>query len=224
MKRMGIKLTTKAQRDAREQAKLAAATTPGITDASKNSAQKSAKSPVEKTQAQSVAPRTRSRSASREPQLSLAEVPKPAEKQTSRPPTPSTPQPALPSRISHLQDASAVPLPPSSPAAAPPAPAIPANENVFIPYQPEGPAPAPSAIQQEPLKWLPPNTATPSPMKRADLPTFTATGPIPFAAPVATMGVAPTQVPAPGTMTVKQENVDKKATESIWDVPGTPGR
>ncbi|ERT02547.1 histone deacetylase HOS3 [Sporothrix schenckii 1099-18] len=63
---------------------------------------------------------------------------------------------------------------------------------VFIPYQPDG-TPQPPRVPSlsataAPLQWLPPNevntpgtvAATPSPMKRADLPVFTATSAIPF--------------------------------------------
>lgn len=70
-----------------------------------------------------------------------------------------------------------VPLPASSPATV----ADPfASPDVFVPYQPEGPSPV-SVPQQESLKWLPPNTATPAAMRRNDLPVFTATSAIPFA-------------------------------------------
>lgn len=51
---------------------------------------------------------------------------------------------------------------------------------MFVPYQPEGPEPM-SVPQQEMLTWLPPNTATPAPVRRTDLPVFTSTSTIPFA-------------------------------------------
>jgi histone deacetylase HOS3 len=81
------------------------------------------------------------------------------------------------------------------------------TSDVFIPYQPEGPPPE-SMIQQEPLKWLPPNTATPSPMKRGDLPVFTSTGAIPFGLPRVNGEVK------------KEENKGKDV--DIWEVPETP--
>jgi len=130
-------------------------------------------------------------------------------------PSPSTPgfgrAPVLPQRI---------PLPSSSPAAASPS-RSPARSptrdrwtseaaDVFIPYQPEGPAASPLAQQQQPpLQWLPPNTATPSSvMRRADLPVFTATSAIPFAAPLRT-GKSPS-------------SPLKRRDDLLWEVPETP--
>ncbi|KAM0323441.1 hypothetical protein ACHAQA_008720 [Verticillium albo-atrum] len=55
------------------------------------------------------------------------------------------------------------------------------SPDIFVAYQAEGPAPA-SVPQQGSLRWLPPNTSTPSAMKRTDLPVFTSTSAIPFAA------------------------------------------
>ncbi|ROW09519.1 hypothetical protein VMCG_02287 [Cytospora schulzeri] len=135
----------------------------------------------------------------------------------------------------------------------PPVPSL-ATPDDFIPYQPEGPAPT-TVSPQEPLKWLPPNTSTPSPvkrqpdfafitpsptrqagpnmtspspmtqvdsggmvspslMKRADLPIFTATSQIPFA-PRTPSG----QTPAPMSPTAKAETIQDDA---IWEVPETP--
>jgi histone deacetylase HOS3 len=62
-------------------------------------------------------------------------------------------------------------------------------------------------IQQEPLKWLPPNTSTPSPMKRGDLPVFTSTSTIPFGLSKVNGEVK------------KDEN---KGDVDIWEVPETP--
>ncbi|KAK3939849.1 hypothetical protein QBC46DRAFT_459376 [Diplogelasinospora grovesii] len=104
-----------------------------------------------------------------------------------------------------------VPLPSSSPitptsptrfqqqASAPP-------PDVFIQYQPEGPAPSlVKQQQQQSLQWLPPNiVATPmaaTPMRRTDLPVFTATSAIPFAP----------------TGTGRQQ-----FDESEWEIPETP--
>lgn len=76
-----------------------------------------------------------------------------------------------------------------------PAPAPAPAPTVFIPYQPDSTphstpqqprVPSLSSSAAAPLHWLPPNevhtpvAATPSPMKRADLPVFTSTSAIPF--------------------------------------------
>ncbi|KUI55108.1 Histone deacetylase HOS3 [Cytospora mali] len=136
--------------------------------------------------------------------------------------------------------------PPSAPSSATP--------DLFIPYQPEGPTPT-IISSQEPLKWLPPNTSTPSPikqkadramvtpsptkqgfptmltpspvkqadlagmaspslMRRADLPTFTATSQIPFAPRTPSA-----QTPAAKSPTAKSESIQD---EAIWEVPETP--
>lgn len=141
----------------------------------------------------------------------------------------STPQPLSPSRFAHLQDASHVPLPASSPlvpigvSTFSTLNSAPVGQNngvsdVFVAYQPEGPPPAP-VPQQEPLKWLPPNTSTPVAMKRSDLPVFTSTGAIPF-------GVNTTIGPSSGSASNVPVAASKqeKPEPSIWDVPETPGR
>jgi histone deacetylase HOS3 len=128
-------------------------------------------------------------------------------------PSPSTPSlgraPALPQRV---------PLPSSSPASASPLRSptrSPTRDrlaseatDVFIPYQPEGPPASPLTQQQQPLQWLPPNTATPSVMRRADLPVFTATSAIPFAVP-SRSGKSPS-------------SPFKKREDLLWEVPETP--
>ncbi len=141
----------------------------------------------------------------------------------------STPQPLSPSRFAHLQDASYVPLPASSPVVptgtskfptpnSAPAPVNSSMPDVFVAYQPEGPPPAPIP-QQEPLKWLPPNTSTPVAMKRNDLPVFTSTGAIPFGVST-NKGASSGLVGGVPGATLKQQ----KQEPSIWDVPETPGR
>lgn len=79
------------------------------------------------------------------------------------------------------------------------------SSDVFVPYQPEGPAASPLRQAQPPLQWLPPNAATPSVMRRADLPVFTSTSAIPFGGST-----------KPPSSPLKQENDD------IWEVPETP--
>jgi histone deacetylase HOS3 len=141
----------------------------------------------------------------------------------------STPQPLSPSRFAHLQDASYVPLPASSPVVptgasnfptpnSAPTPLNNGVSDVFVQYQPEGPPPAPIP-QQEPLKWLPPNTSTPVAMKRGDLPVFTSTGAIPFGVN-ANRGTSSVSAGEAPVATSKQQ----KPEPSIWDVPKTPGR
>lgn len=85
---------------------------------------------------------------------------------------------------------------------------IPNTPDIFIPYQPEGPQPD-TMVQQEPLQWLPPNTSTPSPLKRVDLPVFTATGAIPFGVNPALSG---------------QKKRTGERSEDIWEVPETPSK
>jgi histone deacetylase HOS3 len=141
----------------------------------------------------------------------------------------SLPQPLSPSRFAHLQDASNVPLPASSPiipnrSSNFPTPNSAAvslnngNSDVFVAYQPEGPPPAPIP-QQEPLKWLPPNTSTPVAIKRGDLPVFTSTSAIPFGVN-ANKGASSSSAAEAVIASSKQQNPEP----SIWDVPETPGR
>ena len=139
------------------------------------------------------------------------------------PPEPSTP-PARPSQLpAHLREATQVPLPASSPPDPVPDKAILAPSNsgsvsdLFIPYQPEGPPPS-TMNQQEPLRWLPPNTSTPAPtpMKRVDLPVFTSTSAIPF-------GVNPNLNnggPKPNGDHLPRQHPESQ--DSIWEVPETP--
>ncbi|KAH8911324.1 Arginase/deacetylase [Coniochaeta sp. PMI_546] len=96
------------------------------------------------------------------------------------------------------------PLPPSSPMMQSPAP----GNDMFIQYQPEGPTP-PVVQQQQPLQWLPPNSATPVPTPaRRELPVFTSTSAIPFA-------------PRPGSATSLPQK-EAAADKSVWEVPETP--
>jgi histone deacetylase HOS3 len=90
--------------------------------------------------------------------------------------------------------------------------------DVFIPYQPEGPT-AHMMPQRDAIQWLPPNTSTPSPMKRGDLPVFTAKSAIPF-------GMNPSITVPTSTA---RESTDVPALEklkpfdpAVWDVPETP--
>jgi histone deacetylase HOS3 len=185
MKKIKINLVTKAQREAREK-KLAPKPAPEAMELSQNP--KSGKKPLQVSPTLTEQPNTSSE----------IELPP----QAQRVPTP---QRLLPSRFAHLQDAANIPLPFSSPLVVHNSSA--SNGAVFIPYQPEGPTPAP-VQQQEPLKWLPPNTSTPTP-KTGDLPVFTSTGSIPFG-----------PIPSGEEQPTEQE----KPEQSIWDVPETPDR
>lgn len=172
MKRIKINLTTKAQREAKDGSKA------GI----------KAPKPPKSTKPKQSAP---------------GELPNPE----------SSASQVHSSVPSYVQEASQIPLPPSSPSgstsitetvsADKPEP----PSDVFIPYQPDGPPASTSAPAPESLRWLPPNTATPgttpgaTPIKKNELPVFTATSSIPF-------GVAST----------KEPHLD----DSIWDVPETP--
>jgi histone deacetylase HOS3 len=219
MKKIKLNLTTKAQREAKEQAKQAAKP-PTEPVAIKPAKPRPAGKPMTETRiVPPVAPAaaTMSNGYAPDPQPQPSEI---------LPPIPTTPQPSLPSHLpTHLQQAAEVPLPPSSPATAQsypqlkqgspisrpapqPVPRPAPSSDVFIPYQPEGPQPE-SMIQQEPLKWLLPNTTTtPSPMKRGELPVFTSTDAIPFGFPRVNGEVE------------KEESKGKDV--DIWEVPETP--
>ena len=197
MKKIKINLTTKSQREP----KLPANST---TKAPSKMASSKAKAPIVKPQSNG-----NSGSAVSDPRTANA-VPIVAAENI--PPIPTTPQQALPIHP-RVQEAAQIPLPASSPPG--PSnnqPVLPSKTgpDVFIPYQPEGPPPN-TMIQQEPIRWLPPNTATPSPMKKGDLPVFTATSTIPF-------GINP-KVPKPES---KPTESSKSRDDSIWDVPETP--
>ncbi|KAG0653050.1 Histone deacetylase HOS3 [Hyphodiscus hymeniophilus] len=227
MKKINISFVTKAQKQAREQAKEAATTSKppakiGPTDPKTMKAMISGQDSPQKQQS----------SAAPEPLFSTIqiapEIPDsqdsdtiPSTEVSNHETAPSTPQQLPPRLPIHLQEASQVPLPASSPIqSAQPVPSLrPAQSaDVFIPYQPEGPPPNP-VPQQEDLRWLPPNISTPSPMKRGNLPVFTSTSAIPF-------GINPNQ-PANPTAPPKQtqapalENA-KPYDPSIWEVPDTP--
>jgi histone deacetylase HOS3 len=186
MKKIKINLVTRAQREAREE-KPAPKSAPKAIEISQNP--KSDEEPLQVSPTSTEQPNT------------CSEIELPSQAQTV-----PTPQKLSPSRFAHLQDAANIPLPFSSPPVTHNSSA--SNGTVFIPYQPEGPIPAP-VLRQEPLKWLPPNTSTPTP-KRGDLPVFTSTGSIPF-------GPTPSGVE-------EQPTEQEKPEQSIWDVPETQGR
>lgn len=107
-----------------------------------------------------------------------------------------------------------VPLPASSPVVAKHGPATP---DTFIHFQPEGPTPVPVARNPGALTWMPVNstgTPTPSPIKKSDLPVFTATSAISFAVPYK---------PEVTTNGGSRPDVKQEPTPtSVWDVPDSP--
>lgn len=117
-----------------------------------------------------------------------------------RSPVPSITTPVDRPLSTESPDPRSLTLPSSSPEQ--PAPATP---DMFVPYQPDGPTPAGLPVND--VKFLPPNMATPTPMKRTDLPKFTPTSAIPFA----------TREEGPKGEVLKEED-----ESSIWDVPETP--
>lgn len=239
MKKVKISLTTKAQREAKQGAKSAAAK-PAATKSSRPQ-------PARKESAILPPPRRPTPASSTN---GTAAPPQPESKQKTIPPMSSTPQPSLPSHLQmDLHQPSEVPLPASSP---PPPILHPTQPNVstpqstppqitqppqliksasastqsssstpdiFVPYQPEGPPP-PAITQQEPLRWLEPNTGTPgpspmkSPMRKEDLPVWTSTSAIPFAVGIGNGG----------KMEGGQAADSGKKEVDIWEVPETPGR
>lgn len=93
----------------------------------------------------------------------------------------------------------------------------------FVHYQPDGPAPE-IVTPQQPLNWLPvntganlvsPSTVAPSPMKRADLPVFTATSQLHFASREDEQPTAPAS-------SSSDAPIEWKVNEVVWDVPQAP--
>ncbi|KAH8678884.1 hypothetical protein BGZ60DRAFT_428705 [Tricladium varicosporioides] len=172
MKKIRISLTTKSQREAKEQA----------AKSTKNTRILPPKPVKSKSSPSGIPDVPEDVHAPAEPLCSTSPV---VEHEMA--PMPSTPRQFLPHPVlSQVQQAAEIPLPASSPMGPnsyqPPAPSntLESQPDVFIPYQPEGPTPD-AVLPQEPIRWLPPNTTTPAAMKRADLPVFTSTSVIPFA-------------------------------------------
>ncbi len=219
MKKIKLNLTTKAQREAKEQVKQAekAASKPVAIKPKSRPTEIRILPPGPQPVAQNLAMNSGPTAPLSQPQLF-----------NTMPPVPITPQPSLPPQLptsvhADVHQAAEFTLPASSPPATssaeleqgPPIPkAAPqsvlqpaSNSELFVHYQPEGPQPE-SMIQQEPLKWLPPNTSTPTPMKKFDLPVFTSSSAITFGLPKANGNA-------------KEEENKEKAVD-IWEVPETP--
>jgi len=219
MKKIKLNLTTKAQREAKEQAKQAekAASKPVAIKPKPRPAETRVLPPVAQIVVQQFATNNGSTAPLSQPHVF-----------NTFPSVPITPQQYLPPQLpasvpAHMQQAAEVPLPASSPPATPYAeleqgPPIPqsapqsalqpaSKSELFVHYQPEGPQPE-SMIQQEPLKWLPPNTSTPTSMKKNNLPIFTSTSAIPFG------------LPKVNGETKKEEKEEKPV--DIWEIPETP--
>lgn len=238
MKKIKLSLTTKAQREAKEQGTSTKSAAPKRTEPRPILPPASQIIPAPP----SIVPPTSNGTITQPPAYSasspttvppLPTQPLSSNDQVSQPPIeslpprPSTPQPSLQHVFLHqVQQPTNIPLPNSSPPNSPPktpvqSGTVAADPDIFVPYQPEGPTPHPVS-QQEPIRWLSPNTtATPSHMKRGDLPVFTSTSAIPF-------GVNP-KFGVPGgppqrEETMKKEDVKGGKDDSIWEVPDTPPR
>lgn len=217
MKKIKITVITKAQREARERDRLAK-------EKSAKAETISVPQPSEEMKPASACATTASPAPITEqlpspsPSPSLSPSPSSVQHQTPPPPPPLR-SPADLAEKASIPSAEASGLaspPPTEPgrSSPPPPPGSPdANGNhhgdVFIPYQPDGPAPEALALPaQQPLQWMPPNVAgTPaaSPVKRADLPVFTSTGVIPFAAGPGT-GAGAVPKPVQGGKEVVEES------------------
>ncbi|KAG4030805.1 hypothetical protein MFRU_011g02580 [Monilinia fructicola] len=212
MKKIKISLVTKAQKEAREQEKLRAKMEQSQGDGTSSTTMSNDKFPT---------------SAESEVTYNQCETSTPME---SISPNPSTPQLSLPPHVpTHMQEPERVPLPESSPIATP----TEHNEfgnisdhfsghsaSKFIPFHPQDPNPS-TTTQQEPLRWLPPNTNTPAVMKKHELPVFTSTSAIPFAS---SPNIVDNQNEPSGS-NVKQDSSPSESTQlapSIWDIPTTP--
>jgi histone deacetylase HOS3 len=219
VKKIKLNLTTKTQREAKEQAKQAerAASKPIAVKPKPRPTETRILPPGPRPVAQNLAMNSGPIASLSQPQVF-----------NTLPPVSITPQHSLPPQFptsvhAHVQQAAEVPLPVRSPPATsyaeleqgPPVPKTapqsalqpPSNSELFVHYQPEGPQPE-SMIQQEPLKWLPPNTSTPTPMKKTGLPVFTSTSAIPFG------------LPKVNGEAKKEENKEKPV--DIWEAPETP--
>ncbi|PQE26210.1 histone deacetylase HOS3 protein [Rutstroemia sp. NJR-2017a BBW] len=213
MKKIKINLITKAQREAKEQEKLQALAKQHEAEVPGN---RSNENEIVASYTEAVPMAVPTNASVTTPVRNIS-------------PISPTHQPPLPAHLPvHMQEAEQIPLPASSPVG-------PSTENFesgnhsdqsseynadkFVPFQPQGPPPSMIA-QNEPLRWLPPNTGNISPMKRSDLPVFTSTSTIPFG-----ISPNPTQnrdAPHPSTSQNPHSPVPSQLAPSIWDVPVTP--
>ncbi|TPX12017.1 uncharacterized protein E0L32_007320 [Thyridium curvatum] len=235
MKKIRINVITPAQREAREKAKRDRAAGQEAEAAVAAAAVKNENQPpaVKVEAFQPAAVGEPARSSPDLPPFAMSSSPQfaaqPSASASSEPVTPQTASPPAAPQLEPLD----VPLPASSPVPPLRTPTTgeeegeqPSTPNVFIPYQPEGPTPEAVPLQQQgrSLQWLPPNTAaTPSPMKRTDLPVFTATSAIPFASRTNLDGQ---RLPKPEGRLVGGGGGggggDPRRERSIWEVPETP--
>jgi len=213
MKKIKINLTTKAQREAREKAKLA-------------EKESNVELAVKKEAAQLTVPQLVSDGPEvvlPKAQISIAQPPCTTNTLVENVPFQSLlEEPTLPSHLTtHFQEPTQVPLPASSPPAAgftfhvPEPPQKHNDMDTFVPFKPEGPPPA-QVLPKEPLHWLPPNMATPVATKRNDLPVFTSTSAIPFGKSNTNQSVSMNNVEQ------KQSVKSITSEPSIWDIPMTP--
>jgi len=215
MKKIKINLITKAQREAKEQEKLQALAKQHEAEAT-ISGNRSNENEIVPSNTEAVPMAVPTNYSTSTPVRDIS-------------PISPTHQPSLPAHLPvHMQEAEQIPLPASSPVG-------PSTENFesgnhsdqsseynadkFVPFQPQGPPPS-MVAQNEPLRWLPPNTGTISPMKRSDLPVFTSTSTIPF-----NINPNPSQnrdTPHPSTSQNPHTPDPSRLGPSIWDVPVTP--
>ncbi|KAK2623507.1 hypothetical protein QTJ16_007061 [Diplocarpon rosae] len=224
IKKIKINLTTKAQREAKAAAVKAAVVKPEKTTGLPPRSESAILPPRPQAPASSI------NGTSAPPQQ-----PEPGRIAETLPPKSATPHS---SPATHLHQANEVPLPASSPPACstktsppqpPPGPTRSPVFNHFIPYQPAGPAPQSLApAPQEPLRWLKPNTNTPSPMKKPDLPVFTSTSAIPFG--ISNSNEVDGREIVSGTCGEEQmaastvDGAEAQTEVDIWEVPETPHR
>ncbi|KAF7910541.1 hypothetical protein BELL_0794g00030 [Botrytis elliptica] len=210
MKKIKISLLTKAQKEAKEEEKHRVKIESSQEDGQAYSNMSNETPP---TTANSET--TYNQSATSTPIMSIS-------------PGPSTPQLFLPPRDSaQLEEPEQVPLPTSSPIGPPMEQYESGNvsdhssnysADRFVPFQPQGPIPS-TIAQQEPLRWLPPNTNTPAAVKKYDLPVFTSTSAIPFAS-----NSDVDNQNEPSNSHVEQDSSPSESTQlasPIWDIPVT---
>ncbi|KAM0145304.1 hypothetical protein ACHAP3_000430 [Botrytis cinerea] len=211
MKKIKISLLTKAQKEAKEEEKHRVKVESSQADG-KTFSNISNETPSTTANSET----TYNQSAASTPIMSIS-------------PGPSTPQLSVPPH-DHAQseEPEQIPFPTSSPIAHPMESYDSGNvsdhssnysADKFVAFQPHGPIPS-TIEQQEPLRWLPPNTNTPASGKKYDLPVFTSTSTIPFAPN--SDGDNQTEFSNPHLEQDSSPSESTQLASSIWDIPVTP--
>ena len=211
MKKIKISLLTKAQKEAKEEEKHRVKVESSQADG-KTFSNISNETPSTTANSET----TYNQSAASTPIMSIS-------------PGPSTPQLSVPPH-DHAQseEPEQLPFPTSSPIAHPLESYDSGNvsdhssnysADKFVAFQPHGPIPS-TIEQQEPLRWLPPNTNTPASGKKYDLPVFTSTSTIPFAPN--SDGDNQTEFSNPHLEQDSSPSESTQLASSIWDIPVTP--